>query len=157
MRFNYPLDNFIVTSPFGNRQSPYPNEEDVIIYHNGIDLRAAEGTNIYSLAKGVVSNIYYTNKGGNQIIIEHDQGYRTGFAHLSDTLINIGDTVNAGQIIGLSGSTGGFTGMAPHLHLTVKKDNEYINPETLNYKSDIPIITILILALLGGSLYWYNK
>lgn len=157
MRFRYPLDKYFITSPFGNRESPYPNESNIINDHNGIDLRAAEGSRVYSIAKGTVKSVYYTDKGGNQVVIEHDNGYRSGYAHLLDTIVAAGETVKAGQIIGYSGSTGGFDTMGPHLHLTVKKDNEYINPDTLNFINPINILPFVALLFVGSAIYKLNK
>lgn len=156
MFFTYPLNKFYITSLFGWRNSPYPDEQGIQNYHNGIDLRAAVGDPVYSIAKGTVKNAYWTDKGGNQVVIEHPNGYRSGYAHLDSIDVNAGDPVKAGQEIGKAGKTGGFVGMASHLHFTVKKDNEYINPADLNYQK-FRLLPLLLLIALSTGLYFSYK
>jgi murein DD-endopeptidase MepM/ murein hydrolase activator NlpD len=87
--------------------------------HNGIDLRAAVGTPVYSPADGVVSSSgVLSAAGGNQIILTHTNGYKTGYAHLDTILVNTGDNVVKGQQIGTTGNTGTKT-TAPHLHFVL--------------------------------------
>ena len=149
MIFTLPLDHFYITSKFGNRSSPYPDEPEAVNYHNGIDLRAAEGEPVYSIQSGKVLNTYYNSKGGNQIVIEHKNGYRSGYAHLNLIGVDIGQKVKAGEQIAESGASGWFTGMAAHLHLTLKKDNEYINPEAVKWKTRKNFIIPAVDLLLG--------
>jgi murein DD-endopeptidase MepM/ murein hydrolase activator NlpD len=66
---------------------------------------------------GTVSKVYSDAKGGNQLIITHTNGYKTGYAHLSETDVNVGDSVTQGEQIALTGSTGNVTG--PHLHFVL--------------------------------------
>ena len=162
MEFSKPLVYLTVTSPFGNRTHPITGEIDS--FHNGVDFLAVVGTPVYSLADGKIDNVYYNDTGGNQITINHPEGYRSGYAHLSDTLVEPGSTVKAGQLIAYSGNTGGSTG--PHLHFTVKKNGEYINPETIDYNiTDIiienlkknPIKAGIIGVSVGLLLYLYFK
>lgn len=126
-----PLDiyEFRVGSGFGPRKAP---KEGASSDHNGIDLGMAEGSNIYSIKPGVVLSINTNDKGGNQIIIQHDDGTRSGYAHLKDWAKDIkeGDKVTAGQVIGFVGNTGVST--APHLHFTYRNANgDLVDPFTL--------------------------
>lgn len=157
MRFRSPTDKFFITSRYGYRDNPYPDQTGQQ-WHNGIDLRARYGEPIYSIADGVVKSVYWHDKGGNSIIIDHKNGYRSGYAHLSLTGVEAGQVVRAGEQIGESGNTGGFDGMASHLHLTVRKDGEYVNPETLNWSSDkLGFIPLLVLLGAGVIAYMNTK
>jgi len=96
--------------------------------HNGIDIAVPEGTNVYSVASGRVASSYVTDKGGKQLVILHDNGFRSGYAHLRFPLVKIGDDVERGQLIAQSGKTGIVTGA--HLHFTLKNpEGNFIDPE----------------------------
>ena len=101
--------------------------------HNGTDIAVAVGTPVKSPWRGTVSETYTNSAGGKQVIINHPNGYRTGYAHLSAFLVSAGQKVRRGQVIALSGNTGVSTG--PHLHFTLRKDGERIDPESVfNFK-----------------------
>ena len=81
---------------------------------------------------GVVENVYSNPEGGNQLIIKHDNGYTTGYAHLAKALLKKGDKVKQGDIVALSGNTGKSTG--PHLHFTLKdKTGNWMDPAKIIY------------------------
>lgn len=61
------------------------------------------------------------------MIVDHDNGFRTGYAHLSEAIKRRGQRVSQGEIIAKTGNTGASTG--PHLHLTLRKNGELVNPE----------------------------
>lgn len=89
--------------------------------HNGIDIGAAPGTPVFAAASGrvIVAKLGGYNGGyGNMIIISHDKGVQTVYAHLRDIYITQGATVTQGQVIGEVGNTGRSTG--PHLHFEVR-------------------------------------
>lgn len=96
--------------------------------HNGTDIAVAAGTPVKSPWRGTVSETYTNSAGGKQIIINHPNGYRTGYAHLSEFRVSAGQKVSRGQVIALSGNTGGSTG--PHLHFTLRKNGELVDPES---------------------------
>lgn len=118
-------------------------------FHFGIDFDAEYGTNVHSTAKGVVSKIQHKRWGyGNNIIIDHGDGYKTRYAHLAKIFVTEGDTVNLDDIIGEVGSTGMSTGN--HLHYEVIFNNKpidplsfYFNCETVN-KNGNDYVNILI-------------
>ena len=113
-----------ITSKFGQRIDPMTRE---MKFHGGVDFSGPTGAGIFSTADGSVISVRYSNSGyGNNIIIDHGNGYRTRYAHLSHIYVKIGDNVKRGQQIGTMGSTGKSTG--PHLHYEVIKDNKRINP-----------------------------
>ncbi|MDT9726031.1 M23 family peptidase [Xylanibacillus composti] len=94
--------------------------------HTAIDLAAPEGTPVVATQSGIVglaADFYLT---GNTIYIDHGMGLFSQYAHLSELLVETGDEVEAGQVIGLVGSTGFSTG--PHLHFTFWAHNVPVNP-----------------------------
>lgn len=99
--------------------------------HNGIDLSVSTGSNVYSIKDGIVKKVYSDSRGGKQIVIEHNDGTRSGYAHLSKhDLFSVGDPVKAGDVIGLSGNTG--TSSGPHLHFTyTDAQGNKVNPEEI--------------------------
>lgn len=118
-----------VTSPFGTRLHPILG---VYKSHNGIDIGADYGTNILAADGGIVAVSQYSSSYGNYVVINHGNGNRTLYAHMSKRLVSVGDTVEQGQTIGLIGSTGMSTG--PHLHYEVTINGTRTNP--LNYYSN---------------------
>ncbi|MBU3968679.1 peptidoglycan DD-metalloendopeptidase family protein [Patescibacteria group bacterium] len=119
---DWPLDSIFITQYFGDtpfsRSGAYSGKG-----HNGIDFRASVGTKIKASLGGVVTGTGNTDESpgcysyGKWILIKHENGLSTLYAHLSLIKVNTGETVNTGDIIGYSGNTGYSTG--PHLHLTV--------------------------------------
>ncbi len=91
--------------------------------HNGVDFGAPEGTRVVSAASGVIAGVGNTDaaKGcysyGKWIVVKHNNGLSTLYAHLSVQSVKVGDAVSEGSLLGLSGKTGYATG--PHLHFTV--------------------------------------
>ena len=113
-----------ISSQFGQRIDPITHETK---HHGGVDFSGPMGAGIYSTADGKVVSVKVSNSGyGNNIIIDHGNGFRTRYAHLSFIYVQIGDKVQKGQKIGSMGSSGKSTG--PHLHYEVIKDNKRINP-----------------------------
>lgn len=98
--------------------------------HNGVDLRAPGGTSVYPLLPGIVSSTGYSSKGGNNIVIKHNNGITTYYAHLGTIVANKGDKVNYDTIIGTIGDSGNAKGTMPHLHFEVSKNGTKQNPNT---------------------------
>lgn len=96
-------------------------------FHDGIDYAANAGTPVYSAWDGVVVFAGWDSTGyGNYVVVEHSDGYRTGYAHLNEIGVSVGDSVNAGQLVGTVGSTGYSTGN--HLHFNIRINGEYTSP-----------------------------
>jgi murein DD-endopeptidase MepM/ murein hydrolase activator NlpD len=112
-----------ITSRFGKRKDPFNKKSS---YHTGIDFRGKKGEPIYATADGVVKKAFRNGGYGNFVVIDHGNGYTTSFAHMQKYLVQKGDRVERGQIIGLIGNTGRSTGS--HLHYEVALDNKPINP-----------------------------
>lgn len=121
-----PLEETITKSRYGYRIHPVTKKKK---FHRGVDLRARNRTNVYSTADGVVRYVQSRNKGdfGRVIIISHNFGFETTYAHLRKTNVKIGDVVKKNQLIGLSGNSGRSTG--PHLHYEVRYASKVLNPK----------------------------
>lgn len=106
-----------ITSPVGLRHDPI---DGLLRHHNGVDIAVQEGTPVKPVAPGIVTFSGFRNGYGNTVIIAHDDGMITLYAHNSTSLVVVGERVAAGSTIALSGSTGRSTG--PHLHFEAWKD-----------------------------------
>jgi len=113
-----------VTSKFGWRPDPFNGRTR---FHGGVDVRAAYGTAVPSVAAGRVVSASEQGGYGLTVLVEHAPGLRTRYAHLSASLVREGDAVAAGQAIGRVGSSGRSTG--PHLHFEIVKDGQRVDPE----------------------------
>lgn len=115
-----------VTSEFGNRVDPITGKRKG---HGGMDLAVPTGTPIRAALGGTVTVSKYNAGGyGYYVCIDHGNGLVTLYGHCSQLLARVGQTVEAGDIIALSGSTGRSTG--PHLHFEVRVNGERTNPRT---------------------------
>jgi murein DD-endopeptidase MepM/ murein hydrolase activator NlpD len=97
--------------------------------HQGLDFRVPGGTSVAAVNRGRVILARALFFEGNCVVIDHGQGLLTLYLHLSKFLVKEGDDVDKGQPIGLSGGTGRATG--PHLHLAVRWQGVYLDPQTL--------------------------
>ena len=120
-----PLDSS-TSSAFGWRSDPFRGRRK---FHNGVDLRAAYGTEVPTAAPGKVTFAGERGGYGLLVVVEHPNGIETRYAHLSSADVQPGDSVAAGQTIGRVGSTGRST--APHLHFEVLLDGKRVNPEQI--------------------------
>lgn len=104
--------------------------------HKGIDIAGDHNSDIYVASDGIVSKSYYSDSYGHVVFVEHpSEGYETVYAHLNERMVNEGETVKKGQVIGKMGNTGRSSGV--HLHFevhrykwTVEKENA-LNPITV--------------------------
>ncbi|MFD3543716.1 peptidoglycan DD-metalloendopeptidase family protein [Streptomyces sp. NPDC058662] len=98
-------------------------------YHTGLDFMASSGTTVKAVGAGTVVSAGWSGSYGNEVVIRHADGKYSQYAHLSSLSVSSGQSVTAGQRIGLSGSTGNSTG--PHLHFEIRTGPSYgsdINP-----------------------------
>lgn len=116
-KFYNPMSRGRFTSGFGPRWGRM---------HKGIDLAASTGTPITAADGGKVVHSGWDGAYGKLVIIDHENGYKTYYAHCSKLLVSSGERVARGQLIAKSGSTGRVTG--PHLHFEVRKNNIPVNP-----------------------------
>lgn len=114
-------------SSFGTRMHPILK---VVRPHEGIDLTAQRGTNIYATADGEVLQAGYRSGGfGKKVLIDHGYGYRTVYGHCHEILVEAGQQVKRGEVIATVGSTG--LSKSPHLHYEVHVNGRPVNP--INY------------------------
>ncbi len=118
-----PAPGHVVTSPFGVRTDPIIGTAAL---HSGMDFRAPVGMDAKVTAAGVVTKAGWNGGYGRMVEVDHGQGYSTRYGHLDEILVKTGDKVNAGDVIGKTGSSGRSTG--PHLHYEVRHDGEAVNP-----------------------------
>ncbi len=116
-----------ISSGFGARINPLNNKNSD--FHNGVDIVAKTGTPVVSIADGVVVRADFSKKSGNFLILNHDNGYESRYAHCSKLLKKLGDFVKKGEQIALSGQTGNVTG--PHLHFGLRQNNNWIDPKKI--------------------------
>lgn len=121
----YPV-NGSITSPFGNRTSPYGSYTE---FHPGIDIAVDYGTPVKAAGKGVVTYAGWLSGYGKAVIIDHGYGIESVYGHNSKILVELGQAVNRGDIIAKSGDTGRSTG--PHVHFEVRVNGNPVNP--MNY------------------------
>ncbi len=94
--------------------------------HSGIDIACDEGRPVTTTAAGVVVYAGEDRHFGMKVVISHDSGYSTIYGHNSKLFVRVGDTVERGQRIALSGNTGAST--SPHLHYEIRRDDVPIDP-----------------------------
>ena len=114
-----------VTSAFGWRRDPFTNR---LKFHQGVDLRAAYGQEVQAAGAGKV--VFSGEQGGygTSVVIEHRDGTRTRYAHLSAVTVGKGDEVSAGETVGRAGRSGRATGT--HLHFEViGRDGRRVEPQ----------------------------
>ena len=118
-----PINVGYFTDGFGYRRDPFTGKRR---FHYGQDISAPRGTKVFAPADGVVR--YAKRRGGYGLVIavEHGHGFETLYAHLSKMLVEPGDKVTRGEIIGEVGNTGRST--ASHLHYEVHSHGEPVNP-----------------------------
>ncbi|MFC3902202.1 Peptidase family M23 [Acinetobacter marinus] len=119
----HPLPDSRVSSSYGTRTLLGTTRK-----HSGIDLAAPSGTPIYTTGAGVVTKSGWGSGYGYYVEVDHNNGYKTRYAHASRLIAKVGDYVNAGEHIANVGCTGRCTG--PHLHFEVVKNDKRQNPST---------------------------
>lgn len=115
--FAWPTSGGYVSSQMGTRWGRM---------HRGIDIARPSARSIFAADSGVVVSAGNDGSYGNKIVIDHKNGYRTLYAHLSAIHVSVGQTVPRGTTIGIMGSTGRSTGV--HLHFEVTKNGTLLNP-----------------------------
>ena len=118
-----PINYTAFTSPFGYRIHPIYGYKK---FHYGVDLAAPTGTPIYATRGGTVDTASYNGSAGYYVQINHGDGFRSIYMHMTHYVVGSGQHVSQGQVIGYCGSTGGSTG--PHLHFGISYNGSYINP-----------------------------
>lgn len=121
----WPVDhpNPLITSEFGARRSTGTGQTRT---HKGLDIAVPMRTPVLATAGGLVTFSGVQGDYGHLIVIEHDPTWATAYAHLSERLVQRGQRVHRGQMIGRVGRSGNATG--PHLHYEVRRNGQPVNP-----------------------------
>ena len=127
-----------VTSGYGFRKDPFGGGSE---YHSGVDLAAAPGTAIHAWKPGIVKYSGWQPDYGRMVVVAHDDGTETAYAHNSTNLVKAGQQVDAHTRVALLGSTGRSTG--PHLHFEVRRDGKPVDPEPLLQDGSLQIAKAL--------------
>lgn len=163
MNTKAPLTNYQITSNFGIRNGTP---------HNGIDISAGKGSTVTAFADGIVTiavkncvegNMNCGFGGGNYVEIDHQNGYKTKYLHLTNNIVKVGQSIKKGEKIGIEGNTGYSFGS--HLHFEIIKNGVPQNPiNYLNGKIDFPdaeksnkisfvLILIFVIVLVIAIIY----
>ena len=118
-----PINYTAFTSPFGWRIHPIQGYKK---FHYGVDLAAPTGRPIYATRSGTVDTASYNGSAGYYVQINHGDGFKSIYMHMTHYVVSSGQHVSQGQVIGYCGSTGGSTG--PHLHFGISYNGSYVNP-----------------------------
>ena len=123
-------DDAYVTNEYSMETLIYSVTLDQYMTHCGMDIEAPEDTQVVSAAPGTVTAVYEDDRYGTSVEITHSGGFITVYSNLSTSdLVEVGDVVVAGKVIGGVGTTGLFESLEPaHLHLEMLKDGVYVNP-----------------------------
>jgi murein DD-endopeptidase MepM/ murein hydrolase activator NlpD len=113
-----------INNEFGFRRNPFGGRS--YEFHPGLDIDGEKGDLIVAPANGVISKAGWQGGYGNLIEIDHGNGLKTRYGHLSKIDVQVGDSVQKSQPIGLIGSTGRSTG--PHLHYELRLNDKAVNP-----------------------------
>jgi len=120
----WPVDSRYITSTVGGRTSPGGIGST---NHKGTDIgRVGYTSPIYASKAGTVIVSQYSNSYGNYVVISHGSGNTTLYGHMSSRKVTVGQYVNQGDVIGITGSTGNSTG--PHLHFEITENGARVNP-----------------------------
>ena len=117
---------YSLSSGYGLRIDPFTQN---MARHDGIDFSAPVGTPIIASANGVVSKSGWDSQYGNVVEINHAEGFKTRYAHASQLLVRVGQTVKRGDLIAKVGNTGRSSG--PHLHYEILRAGTNINPSNM--------------------------
>ena len=118
-----PVATGYYSSNYGYRIDPITGRST---FHTGVDIIAVPGTPVVAAAGGVIAAVERQTEYGNIVDIDHDNGLTSRYAHLSKSLVRVGDVVLKGQLIAQVGNTGRTTG--PHLHFEVREKGIPLNP-----------------------------
>lgn len=113
-----------INNEYGFRRSPFGGRN--YEFHGGLDIDGDRGDIVFAPANGVVTKAGWQGGYGNLIEVDHGNGLRTRYGHLSKIDVQVGDTIQRGQLMGAIGSTGRSTG--PHLHFEIRINDKPINP-----------------------------
>jgi murein DD-endopeptidase MepM/ murein hydrolase activator NlpD len=122
--FRFPLRSYRLTSAYGMRINPVTGNQR---FHEGIDLAAPAGTEVYAAANGTVTEVGNDPIYGNYVVIKHDGNWASLYGHLQKTAVTLRMNIKSGMLVGWVGSTGQSTG--PHLHFELRQNGMSRDPD----------------------------
>lgn len=130
--FSFPINGKVI-SPFGRRGSRM---------HSGTDIKLAKGDKVRAMFKGTITKASTYYGYGILVVIKHSRNVETYYAHLSKALVNVGDEVEAGTVIGLGGRTGRAT--TEHLHFEIRNHGKALNAEHFFNFNELHVKTLVL-------------
>ncbi|NOZ36959.1 MAG: M23 family metallopeptidase [Gammaproteobacteria bacterium] len=118
-----PITKGWLSSYFGMRTDPFNGRR---VHHSGVDFAGKMGSDVISVAAGVVTFAGWRSGYGNLVEVNHGKGYATRYGHNSKILVKVGQAVKKGQVLSKMGSTGRSTG--PHVHFEVLYNGRAVDP-----------------------------
>jgi murein DD-endopeptidase MepM/ murein hydrolase activator NlpD len=118
-----PVTKGWMSSRYGKRTDPFNGRK---VWHLGVDFAGKEGSDVISVASGIVTRSESYKGYGELVEIDHGEGYVTRYGHNKTNLVEVGDLVKKGQVVAQMGSTGRSTG--PHVHFEVYKNGRRVDP-----------------------------
>ncbi len=128
--FQPPVEDAVITSAYGLREMDGQSD-----FHKGMDFAVPFGTPITAVMAGTVIETGESNSYGNYIVVEHENGIKTRYAHCSSIQASENDKVTDQDVIAFAGSSGDSTG--PHVHLEVEIDGATVDPEEFFDKASL--------------------
>ncbi len=125
-----PVTKGWMSSRFGRRTDPFKGH---IAWHNGVDFAGKMGSDVVSVAAGVVIWSGERSGYGQMVEVNHGNGFSTRYAHNSENLVSVGDVIKKGQVVALMGSSGRSTG--PHVHFEVFKNGRAVDPASYIHRT----------------------
>ena len=125
-----PVNKGWMSSRYGVRNDPINGRR---AWHNGVDFAGPEGSDVVTVAAGIVVFAGTRSGYGEMVEINHGGGFSTRYGHHKELLVNVGDIVKKGQAIGLMGSSGRSTG--PHVHFEVYKNGRVVDPSAYIHRA----------------------
>ncbi|MBR9909068.1 MAG: M23 family metallopeptidase [Gammaproteobacteria bacterium] len=125
-----PVKKGWMSSRFGRRTDPFKGH---VAWHNGVDFAGKLGSDVISVASGVVTWSGERSGYGQMVEVNHGNGFSTRYAHNSENLVNVGDVIKKGQVLALMGSSGRSTG--PHVHFEVYKHGRAVDPASYIHRT----------------------
>ena len=121
--FRFPLKSYRITSGYGIRANPVTGN---IRMHQGVDLAAPAGTEVYAAGNGIVTDVGNDSIYGIYVVIKHNNNWVSLYGHLQKANVTLKSNVKSGSLVGWVGTTGQSTG--PHLHFELRQNGQAQDP-----------------------------
>ncbi len=130
--FVMPVNEYTILKDYSDTELKYNSTLKQWEAHKAIDYLVAEGSAVYSVSAGKVTDIYTNYMDGTVIVVSHDNGLKSIYGSLSETTnVSVGDEVSAGQQLGVvSASAKAEMNDGAHLHFEMQKDSQKVNPNS---------------------------